>query len=171
MPLQIGVGEVKYAPARDIAYLYPSVLSNVADRLEAEAFKPLHEMLLREGVTMDDLGAACEAYALFTNMAHQTDKPMAQAMEESGWLAVHPLARVAYMFYVGAMIGGTFYTGIRDACPKDEHPSVLTLTKLVKDAKAFVAYTSAPAWMRSFIRRFRWFRCLFYRVHDTVEAK
>ena len=46
---------VRYAPARDITWLYPNVLQKAENMLYDGAYTPLHEWLDREGVTEDDL--------------------------------------------------------------------------------------------------------------------
>lgn len=171
MTMQLNIGEVRYAPSRDINYLFPQVILNVADRLEDGPFKPLHAWLEREGITMDDLGEAQGAYIRYMNAAHQDpDKKMFEVLEESGWNKCHWQAQVAVMYYTGIMMTGTFFKGIRDATPLGGD-AITPTNELINAAKTLDWYLSMPSWQQWFYRRFKWLRKLLRRgkgIHREV---
>lgn len=162
MPLQMRVGEIRYAPSRDVVYLYPSVLSSVAARLEDAPFQPLHEWLDREGVSLDDLGEAMGAYSRYMNMAHQDpDKKMMDVLLDSGWEDCKWQARVAVMFYTGIMMTGTFFQGVRDVVPEGGE-TVTPVLELQHAAKRLDWFIAMPAWQRSLYRKYKWIRNLLH---------
>jgi hypothetical protein len=158
------VGEVKYAPARDIVYLFPSLVKNIADRLEDAPFAPLHQILRERGVTLDDLGQAMGAYCKYMNACHQDpDKKMWDVLGECGWHECKPEAQIAVMYYAGAMLTGTFFKGIRDVVPLgNKAPAVVQ--ELVAAARQFDAYVSMPPWKRWLYGKFKWLRKLLLRT-------
>lgn len=165
MSLNLMVGEVKYSPARDIAYLWPNLLSTVADRLEDEQEPTLHEWLKSQGITMDDLGEAAGAYCKYINLCHSDlDSNMTECLEKSGWFEVKSEARIAYLYYAGALLAGTFFKGIREALPAEGDWKPPVLDELDKAARQFEAYVSAPPWKRWLCRKSKLFRRLFFRI-------
>lgn len=105
-----------YAPARDIVYMIPRIVENVADSLEDERFPALHKFLKQSGVTPNDLGDACTAFIKFMQTAHENPSGRVYlALENSGWFDVKDEARIAYTFYVGSMMTGVMWSGIRDS--------------------------------------------------------
>lgn len=169
MTLQLNVGKIRYAPSRDIAYLFPSILSSVADRLEDAPSEDLNELLEGRQVTLDDLGAACEAYCNFINSSHQEPgQTMWDVLEECGWHDLKPEVRVAYLYYVGAMMTGTFFKGIRDAVP--EHGVIITpIQELLQAAQQFATYVTMPRWRRALCRWSKWLRRMYLRGKGVVK--
>jgi len=159
------VGEVRYAPSRDIAYLWPSLLATVADRLEDAPMEGLHKILKERGVTLDDLGEAAGAYCRFINFCHrELDWNMQQCLDESGWEKVKPEAQIAYLFYAGALLTGTFFQGIRDALPANDERRLPVMDDLNQAARQFEAYVSMPRWKRKLCRISKWFHRMFLRA-------
>ena len=110
-----GTDSVPYAPARDIVYLLPSVVQNVAERLEEERFVTLHSWLQERHVTSEELAEACRAFIEFMRTAHERPKETVQeALERVGWFEVRDEARIAYIFYIGAQLMGVMWQGVRD---------------------------------------------------------
>ena len=152
------VGEVRYAPARDIVYLLPDIMTNVADRLEEGHFKELHALLKRRKITMDDLGEACKAYITFMNTGHEDPhKRIDDVLKDAGWYKVKPEARIAYMYYVGAMMSGTFFRGIRDVTP--ERGDTIPQVKDLRAAANQLELVCHMGWFRKFLYRWsKWYR-------------
>ena len=69
-----------YNPNRDIAHCFGDVVKEVAARLEDERWPELVAILSREGVSMDDLGEACQALCLF--VASSTEDPEETMQDE-----------------------------------------------------------------------------------------
>lgn len=160
MTLQM-IGEVKYAPSRDLLYLWPEVIRNVADRLEDEADPALHAWLKKQGVTMDDLGAAVGAYCAFMNESHlNPEKRMTQVLEDSGWWQTRWEARHAMMYYAGVLITGIFFQGSRDATGHNGE-ALPTVKALITAGARLEAYARLPAWRRWLHRRAAAFRSWF----------
>lgn len=169
MTLQLNVGEVRYAPSRDIAYLFPSVLSSVAAHLEDAPSEDLNELLDGRQVTLDDLGAACEAYCNFINASHQTiERTMWDVLEECGWHDLKPEVRVAYLYYVGAMMTGTFFKGIRDAVP-ERGATITPIQELLQAAQQFTVYVTMPRWRRALCRWSKRLRRVFLQDKGVVK--
>lgn len=171
MTMQIVSGQIKYAPSRDLMYLWPDVLRNVADRLEDAPFKPLHDLLTERGVTLDDLGEAAAAYSRFVRDAHnEPEKNMVKCLDDSGWNKVRPEAQIAYMFYAGSIITGVFWKGIRDATPEggDIIPQVKSLMSAGRQLDAYIALTGWRRWLYRWSKTFK--RLLFRSkgIHTEV---
>lgn len=163
MPLHLNVGEVKYAPHRDIVYLFPSVLQNVAARLEDAPFAPLHKILRERGITLADLGEAMGCYCKYMNASHQDpDKKMWDVLEESGWNACKPEAQIAVMFYAGVLMTGTFFKGVRDVVPLGGKTPA-AVSDLIGAARQLDAYLAMPRWQRWLYGRYKWLRQLLMR--------
>jgi hypothetical protein len=161
--LQLNVGEVKYAPARDIVYLYPSVMQAVAARLEDAPFKPLHAILKERGVTLDDLGEAMRCYCVFMNAAHKDpDQQMWDVLTESGWNNCKPEAQIAVMYYAGVLLTGNFFKGVRDVVPLGGRAPA-TVEGLMGAAKRLDAYLTMPWWKKWIYHRAKWLRLLLLR--------
>jgi hypothetical protein len=158
------VGEIPYAPARDIVYLYPDVIRTVAERLEQQPVKELHDWLDSQKVTLDDLGEAMKAFSLFMNAAHQEpDKTLWQVLTECGWDNCKWQARTAVMFYTGILLSGTFFKGIRDVTVLGGN-TIPQVTALLDAGKQLDAYISMPRWRRGLFRRIKWLRRLLFRA-------
>lgn len=163
MTLQMSVGEIKYAPSRDIVYLFPSVLNAVADRLEDAPFAPLHALLRERGVTLDDLGEAMGAYCRYMNASHQNpDQKMWDVLEESGWNKCKPEAQIAVMYYAGVLMTGTFFKGVRDVVPLGGKAPT-PVTELMNAAKRLDAFLTMPWWQKWLYRKVKWLRRLLMR--------
>lgn len=159
------IGQVKYAPSRDLLYIYPDVLRNVADRLEDAPFKPLHDWLKERDVTLDDLGEAAGCYCKYMNAAHQgVERTMWDILEKSGWNQCKWEARVAYMFYVGILMTGVFFKGVRDATPEGGE-TISQVKALIAAGRQFDAYLSLSWFEKWLYRRFKWLRRLLMRTH------
>ena len=164
MTLNMNVGDVRYSPARDVAYLWPSLLAAVADRLEDGPHPVLHRWLKKQGVTLDDLGAAAKAYCTYVNLCHkELDFSMVECLEASGWNKVKPEAQVAYLFYAGALLSGMFFVGIRDAIPEDSDQPHPGIDQLHQAARQFEAYVSMTWWQRTWYKWSKLYRRLFLR--------
>lgn len=105
-----------YDVNRDVAHNFESVITEVCKAIDTRRYLPVHELADAAGVTDEMLGKACQSLCLF--MAVQADNPdetMPQCLERSGFFKVHPIARVVVMTYVGQVILGYHWRGVRDA--------------------------------------------------------
>lgn len=121
-----------YNPGRDVAHCFKAVVLEVANRLENARWAPVREYLADRAVSDEALGAACEAFTLFvaTSVADK-DETMEECLRRVGWFAVPEAAQVAYMAYLGTVMSGLFYSGVREATLGGEGP--------VSDSRALAA--------------------------------
>jgi hypothetical protein len=132
--------------------MFPSIVENVADRLEEECFPVLHKWLKEQDVTSDELGEACRAYIEFMQTAHlNPDETCQQALERVGWFEVRDEARIAYIFYIGSQLMGTMWHGLRDVAAITD--DVLDdMTRLTGLADRMQLALSKPKWRRRISR-------------------
>lgn len=154
-----GVGQVvdvAYAPARDICYLYPNVVSQAEEMLYQPRFAALQAWLDAEGVTEQDRATVVETYCLFLNAAHQNpEETIEDVMDRVGFSKIHPAAQVAFMFYIGTIMTGTFFKGIRDITPLegDTTPEVQRLVQTGQRAADYALAGPIRRWWIRFKRR------------------
>jgi hypothetical protein len=105
-----------YNVNRDVAHCFGTVMREVAARLEDDKWQVLVDYLRREKVTMDQLGAACQAAIVFVQSStdHKKEK-MGEALARSGWHAVPEPAQVALCAIMGTVLLGIFWVGVREA--------------------------------------------------------
>lgn len=156
--------EIRYNPARDITHLLPALIKAVGERLEDGAFAPMDKWLAEAGVTMDDLGEAAGAYFKFVAAGVQSPtKTMTEVLEESGWENVRWEAQVATMYYVGAMLSGSFYKGAKDANSPEYRHVQFFVADMAEAGKAFERFTSRPWWKRWLMRKSKMLKRLIHR--------
>lgn len=161
------VGAVKFAPARDLVYLWPHILLTTAERLQSGPYKPLSDFLVKQGVTMDELAEALNIYGKFLldcQMGETTH--FTEAFESSGWFNVRWEAQIAVMYYSGMTMCGSFYQGVREATAGDD-PTTLPIQRLLDAGSVFSVYAMMPAWRRWLFRYSRLFRRLVWRSLGT----
>ena len=154
----MGPGQPMYAPHRDIAYLYPSLVEQVERRLYEGPFEPLSKWLDEEGVTYSELAHTVKVYCLFLNAAHKNpDQSVEQCLESVGWFECPGPARAALMFYLGAALTGSFFQAIRDVTKMGEDPG--HVPALVATSNRVATYMNAGPIRRWWLRRYyRWFK-------------
>ncbi len=105
-----------YNPNRDVAHCFGDMVREVAARLEDERWPIVKDVLEKYNVTQDQLGQACEAFCNFVSSSMDTPKErMNEALARCGWFNVPDSAQLAYMAYLGTVVSGYFYAGIREA--------------------------------------------------------
>ena len=111
------LGEVKYAPARDIVHILPSIIQTAMEQMIAgERMPDLQKWLKSQGVTEDEIEEAFNAYCgLLAAAKDQVGVKITKAMDDSGWLAVRWQTRVAVMFFLSYNLTGVFYKGAQAA--------------------------------------------------------
>ncbi len=105
-----------YNVYRDVAHNFGDVVREVAGRLEDNRWPIVGVILKEHKITEDQLGQACEAFCKF--VASSVDVPkerMNDALARCGWYNVPEAAQVAYMAYLGTVISGYFFAGVREA--------------------------------------------------------
>jgi len=157
-------GGAPYAPARDLAYCWADICKDVARRLEANWFKPLHAWLDKAGVTDEELGEACRAHCQYLVSAHiEPDENIEAVLRRAGWFAVRPEAQIAYMFYLGQCTSGMFFGAIRDVLQLGDE----TLTPV----RQLATYSRRARLVMSMPRWKRWLYFLFRPCRRRLRRK
>jgi len=146
-----------YSPQRDIVYVCPALVKDIAKRLEkVQAFPELDAWLKSSNVTMSDLADATKAFIDFLNMSSDPDVELEGALKKSGWFNAKPQARVAFSFYLGAVMTGTIFAALREyAMFQDE--TTITVKQLVRAGKRAELIITAGKWRRRWHYLTRWF--------------
>lgn len=141
-----------YNPSRDVAHNFKEVLQLVAARLEDNKWPELSALLLREQVSMDDLGEACASYCMYVASAvEDPNKSMFAGIHDSGFFKCKPAAQIAVMAMIGVSYAGIQHAGIREATISGEGP-LQTVSQLVASADKLRKYLNKPLWQRKLLR-------------------
>jgi len=141
-----------YSPARDVAHNFQEVMNLVAARLEDHVWPELDGLLLREGITIDDLGDACGKYCTYLASAVQTPNlSMIKSLNNSEFLECKPAAQVAVMAMIGTCYAGIQHAGIREASVGGDGP-MHTVKELLVHAERFRAQVGKSRWRRKLDR-------------------
>jgi hypothetical protein len=109
-----------YSVARDVAHNFGYITKEVADRIEDRRWGPLQALLDEKGITLDQLGAACESFCKYLVSACEIPKEsMGECLQRSGFYDVPDLAQIAYMAYLGTVVAGVQWLGVRQATVKN----------------------------------------------------
>jgi hypothetical protein len=142
-----------YSVYRDIAHNFKDVALIVAQRLSDDTWAPLADYLTSKGVSKADLGRACQAFCSFVMTATVKSQPgqpqpsMEDCLKESGWFDVAEPAQVAYMSYLGTVVAGYYFAGVRSACVLGYDPTKEGEDLREHGARAMKALTT-PKWKR-----------------------
>jgi hypothetical protein len=143
-----------YNPSRDVAHNFQEVMNLVAGRLEDHKWPELNNILKREGVTMDQLGAACGAYCTYLASAADADKQdwsMTKSVLESGFFECEDAAQVAVLAMIGTCYAGIQFGGIRECTVAGEGP-LETIGDLMKHAEEFRRYQGMGRLRRRWVK-------------------
>lgn len=158
-----------YSPARDIAYLHRDVALDVAKRLDQHLFPPLHAWLETAGVTDNDLFLANEAYTKYLlYIPENPNEQIVDVLQRAGWFDVKPEAQIAYMFYVGQAVSGSFFPALRDVLKAEDEPPI-RIKQLVTAGRRLKLIMSMSRWTRFWYRWLRPLRRWWRRCHKIGE--
>ncbi len=165
-----GTVNVSYAPARDIAYLYPNVVESVEQMLYQMRHPVIKKWLSDEGITEEQLADAVQKFCLFLNAAHQNpEEGPEDVMERVGFLATAGPAQVAMMFLIGTTMAGTFFKAIRDITKLGSETSTIEVQQLLQMGERVAAYGAAGPIGRWWIRLKR--RIFPLRKYYTIGGR
>jgi len=160
-----------YAPARDVAYLYPAACQVVAAMLEDGRDAAIRQWCEQCGVTVDDLGKAMGAYCRFLNLAHQRpEETIEGALERAGWFKESRAAQFAILYYVGTAMSATFFEGVRDVVRLGGSP-LDSVQHLMWAAKRVLLYSRMSRWQRFCYRWFGPWRRFLWRKFKIARRK
>ena len=149
------LGEVKYAPTRDIVYLFPAVIQTAIEAaIEKRPWGDLENWMKEHSISEEELAEGFNTYVKFISSAPEAyGKSVTQAFEESGWLNLRWQVRVVVMFYLSYVLSGSVFKGVR-AAVDDEH-NVPTLPAMIESGKQLDEYVRLPRWKKWW---YRWHR-------------
>lgn len=156
-----------YNVNRDIAHNFEFVIMEVGKAIESRRFSPLTRLAKEHNVTDQELGKTCQALCLF--MATQADVPkesMPQCLERSGFLSVNPIAQVIVIAYIGQIILGCQWVGVREATLGGSGPAA-SMKKLRWYGKKMGLIMAMPLWKRKLYN----LRKRFYRAWYAFSEK
>jgi hypothetical protein len=104
-----------YNPGRDLAHCFDQVIMEVAERVEGETWPALTELAANNGLSPEDLGRACQCLCRFVAAPPCPGESMAGGLAQCGFLELHPSARVVVMAYMGTVVLGMNWAGVREA--------------------------------------------------------
>ena len=161
-----GSDDPMYAPARDVAYLYPEAIAIVNRTLEDSKDAIVRDLLKTHDISLGDLGEAAGAFCRFMNSAHRDPKADAElCLTRSGWFHCKPMAQVAYMYYVGTCMTATFFRGIREVTELGKAPSLVTIEQIGWTVKRMLIFARMSPWQRFLYRWCRPWRSWLWRRH------
>lgn len=118
----------KYSPNRDIAYVFPQLITEAIRGLDDETLWQggIKDYLKFRNITVEDIGKAAETFAqgivLFTKYGY--DSP-GEALGQAGFFDTPEAAQDAIMMRIGQVMAGAFYVAIRDVTPMGGQPPVM----------------------------------------------
>ena len=146
------LGQVRYAPSRDIVYLLPSTLTTITNRIYDRANPQLADYLDDHGVTQDMLVEGLVAYSTFIGLAESAPElSMAEASKQSSWDDLRRDVQVAVLYHVGVVMTGSFFLGAREAAGP-EGSKVPTLAMFMDSARELADYWQMPRWKKWFYK-------------------
>lgn len=141
-----------YNPNRDVAHNFDQVIMEVAGRCERGTWDVLAELARDHGVGDEVLGRACQTLCRF--VATQADDPkesMAAGLARCGFLDLPPVARVIVTAYIGTVILGMSWAGVREATLGGVGPA-LSYRKLRWHGMTCARLMTMPRWERTLYR-------------------
>lgn len=140
-----------YNVNRDVAHNFDFVITTVAERLEAGGWPIAGEIAKAHGVTDEELGKACQALCVFVAGQMDRRESMAQGLERSGFLAVHPVARLLVTAHLGNVTLGIHWAGVREATMGGEGPA-MAYQDLANRGAECSKLMGRPRWLRWWYR-------------------
>lgn len=114
-----------YNVSRDVAHNFGDVIQEVARRCENGTWDTLSALAKEKGLKDEDLGRCCQALCRF--IATQADDPkesMPAGLARCGFLDQDPHARVVVAAYLGTVVLGLHWAGVRDATINGAGPAL-----------------------------------------------
>lgn len=137
-----------YSPDRDLAHNFDKVMLLVGEAIEKAQWPMLSQLAKLHAITDEELGQACVAVCRF--VLEQKDQPTAtmyQCLQSVGFFALPEVSRVIVMAYLGKIILGMHFAGVREATLGTNSP-VAGYGDLTAAAAELLALMRVPRWRR-----------------------
>lgn len=136
-----------YSPGRDIAHCFNPFMDAVYERIQAQAWDYLTDLARREGVTDEDLGQVAKCLSTFIGTQMGPKESMNEALVRSEFLALPAAPRAIVMAYLGTVVLGAHWAGVRHASLGGKGPAE-TYRRLFWAGRKCVLLMSMPRWRR-----------------------
>ena len=137
-----------YNVSRDLAHCFGELLTEAVKRCTARPWKELSDLGDREGVTGENIAETSAALLKFLGI--QADFPkesMFDGLYRSGYTQLPAAPRIVLMAYLGSVVLGAHWAGVREATLGGEGPA-LVYKDLAAHGEHLVKLASMPAWQR-----------------------
>lgn len=147
-----------YNVNRDLAHCFADVVREVAARLDDDRWPVIGELCRANQVSDDDLAQACGAFCRFVvGACDDPRESMHTVLSRVGWFDLPSVAQVAYMAYLGTVVAGYFFAGVREATIGGQGPLLDCDDLRAFGREGYRALTRRrPWWSRLWRRLRRW---------------
>lgn len=136
-----------YNPSRDVAHNFDQVIMEVATRIEKGTWDILKELAKEKNITDEELGKACQALCRFVAYDPDKGESMAVCLAKCGFLDLSSVARVIVTSYLGTVMLGMHWGGVRETTINGVGP-VLTYKQLRWHGMRCAKLMTMPRWKR-----------------------
>jgi hypothetical protein len=137
-----------YNPSRDVAHNFDQIIMEVASRCEKHTWDVLNKLAQEKGLTDEELGKACQCLCKFVAHHPERGESMGSCMAACGFLECPDAARVIVAAYMGTVILGMHWAGVREATLGGQGPT-LNYQRLRWHGMMCVKRMQMPRWKRS----------------------
>jgi len=147
-----------YSPNRDVAHCFPGVVKDLTARMEQSRWAELHKLLDASGHTdhasqAERAKASAVFLAVMAGAVNNRKKGLYDVMIDAGWFELSPALQVMYMAYLGSIMTGVFFAGVRDASFGGPEPAA-SVEELVAAGTEMLRIQALPRWRRwRFVRK------------------
>src|SRR5690606_29036309 len=140
----MGPGGLMYAPTRDIAYNYPTLIEAVRNAINEDYWPEYVALMEKLGGTFDDLDKANIACAEYLNRCcDDPDAAPAKLMEEVGWDSVPLPARFAWLAMIGQVMMVQLFHAVRSSTPMNtQRQDVVDVVAACREARRIINGTT-----------------------------
>lgn len=151
-----------YNVNRDVAHNFGEVMKILAERMEAGGWDTVQALATGNGLTDEELGKACQSLCNFVEGHMEYKESMSAGLGRSGFLSVHPMARLIVMAWLGNITLGMHWAGVREATIGGSGPA-MTYKDLAARGAECAKLMTMGRWQR------RWFT-VKHRVRRVLQA-
>ena len=104
-----------YNPNRDVAHCFKFVVEQVSMRFDTEQWRALTDLLDNDDVSLTDVGNALQCFIKFVASSVDNGKEtMESCLQRTGFLDCSDTEQIAVLSYVGLVVTGMFFQGVRE---------------------------------------------------------
>jgi len=140
----MGPGGLMYAPSRDIAYNYPSLILAVRNAINEDYWPKFMEIMEQLGASFEDLDAANIACSEYLNRCcNDPDYSPRSLLEEVGWFDIHPAAQMTWFAMMGSVMMVQLFHAVRSTSKVGENRAdVIDVVAACREARRIINATT-----------------------------